>query len=356
MLPKNLSRSERAVCAAFPSGDWVDLCDGDPEKDDVGNAQSWGSRRLIRADVIAALLLGVLDSSSGMVAALRLRGARITGRLDVGGSRVAAAMYLVGCRIDEPPDFTGAATRTISLSGCKLNGFSGRLLRVDGDLDFQSSAIFGCLMLRHSSVSGSVHLDGCGLCNPGQHALSGGGMAVQGGMFGRHGLIVHGTIRLIGARLSGGLFMEGARLSDPGRIALCLDQVIAPTIVCTDGCTVDGQLQLRNADIRGLVSFEGAVLRSDRAALQCQALRAGELRLIPELIEGSVDLELAQVRILRDDPATWPAHLQLDGLTYEYLQAVEGNGDVSARLAWLRRESGGYRRSHTSNSRPSTGV
>ena len=343
MPPKGVTLAERAVWAAFSRGDWVDLHQGHPGADDPGEAQAWGPQCLVRAEIIESLLLGALAPGPGVVAALRLRGARISGRLDVAGSQVRAAVYFTGCRFDEPPDFAGATTRTISLTSCDLDGFSGRLLRVDGDLHFDASHIHGCVMLRHSNVSGSIHLSSCELRNPGQIALSGGGLTVEGGMFGRDGLLVQGGIRLIGARIIGGVFLEGAHLSSPGRVALCLDQVTAPTVLCTNGFTTDGEVQLRDADIRGPVSFEKAIFSSSSTALQCQGMRAGELRLTPRTINGSADLELAQVKILRDKAAAWPAQLQLDGLTYEHLNTVEGQDDVTNRLAWLQRDDGQYR-------------
>src|SRR6266487_4233517 len=282
--PKGLTLPERAVWAAFPRGDWVDLRQGHPGTDDPGQAQAWGSRRIVRAEIIESLLLGALGPGPGAAAALRLRGIRISGCLNVTGSKLHAAVQFEECRFDEPPDFTGAKTRTISLTACDLDGFGGRLLQVDGDLLFDTSHIHGCVMLRHSNVSGSIHLNNCQLLNPGQIALSGGGLIVEGGLFGRHGLVVEGGIRLIGARITGGAFFEGAQLHNPGRVALCLDQVTAPIILCTDGFAADGEVQLRDASIRGLVNFEEATFSSTSTALQCQGIRAGGIRLTPKVI------------------------------------------------------------------------
>ena len=168
-------------------------------------------------------------------------------------------------------------------------------------------------------------------------------MTVQGGMFGRDGAVVEGGVRLIGARLSGGLFLEGAQLSGRGAAALCLDHVIAPTILCTGGFAASGEIQLRDADIRGLVSFEGATLSADRTALQCQRMHAGELRLTPRAINGIADLRLAQVGVLQDKNGAGPIQLRLDGLTYEHLRASDGPGDAASRLTWLGQDRDGYR-------------
>jgi len=141
MRPKDLTMPERALWRAFPRGEWVDLCDGDPGVDDPGEARHWGNERVVRAEVIAALLLGALDPEPGKVAALRLRGARIAGRLDVSSSSVGVALYLGRCRLDEVPEFSGAATRTIRFNGCDLDGFGGRSLRIDGEFSLEGSRV-----------------------------------------------------------------------------------------------------------------------------------------------------------------------------------------------------------------------
>jgi hypothetical protein len=341
VFPSDLTLPERAVWAAFPHGECVDLCEGDSDIDDPSTARSWGQERVVRAEVLGALLLGVVDPEPGRVAVLRLRGARIVGRLDVSSSRVAVAIHFVGCRLDEQPDFSGAATRTISLTACDLDGFAGRLLRVDGNLNLDGSRVHGCVVLNHSHITGSLHLRSCRVSNPGLLAVWGGGMTVEGGMFGRE-LFAEGGVRLIGARLSGGLFLEAAQLSNPGSVALCLDELVAPAVLCTDGFAAHGEVQLQGAQIRSLISFDGATLRADQNALQCQRMQAGELCLTPRAIYGTADLGLAHVGILRDDAGTQSARVALDGFTYEYLRASDGTGDVIARLAWLRRNIGGY--------------
>ena len=341
--PKDLSRTERAVWIAFPRGEWVDLREGKAGADDPEQAGAWEARRTVRAEIIKSLLLSALDPSTGATAALKLKGARISGCLSLAGSRVNSVIHFAGCRFDEPLEFTGATTRTISLASCDLDGFNGRLLRVNGDLILESSHIHGCVMLRHSSISGSIHLSGCQLLYPGKIALSGGGMTIEGGLFGRQGLVVEGGVRLIGARIMGGVFFEGARLQNPVGIALCLDQVTAPIILCNDEFASVGEIQLRDASVRGLVDFNDATLSSNSAALQCYGMHSGGIRLTPKSINGLVDLELAQIRMLQDKIAVWPDQVRLDGLTYEHLRAVQGRDDVTARLAWLQRGGGLYR-------------
>lgn len=72
--PSDLSEAERLLWAAFPHGQWVDLREGRPLADDVGNAHRWGRYRDVRAEVVRALLLGACAAEPGHVPAVRLRG------------------------------------------------------------------------------------------------------------------------------------------------------------------------------------------------------------------------------------------------------------------------------------------
>jgi hypothetical protein len=69
-------------------------------------------------------------------------------------------------------------------------------------------------------------------------------------------------------------------------------------------------------------------------------MQAAHVTLVPaEPIQGSVDLSHARIGVLTDDPACWPAALDLSGLTYEALEPALPARD---RLRWLARHSEGY--------------
>jgi hypothetical protein len=70
-------------------------------------------------------------------------------------------------------------------------------------------------------------------------------------------------------------------------------------------------------------------------------LRAAELTLrFAAPPAGSIHLANAQVGVLNDDPATWPAHFTRDGFTYD---RIAEPGPVTDRIGWLAREAAGYR-------------
>src|SRR5689334_14229219 len=83
MEPDDLNVAERRLWEAFPYGRVVDL--RDPGEGDPAGGGGWGEERTVRASVIVALLLGAAEPRPGHVPAIRLSGARITGRVDLLG-------------------------------------------------------------------------------------------------------------------------------------------------------------------------------------------------------------------------------------------------------------------------------
>ncbi|PJT50694.1 oxidoreductase, partial [Streptomyces albidoflavus] len=70
LIYDELTAAERALWDAFPEGRWVDLRTGVPEEDDPATGAEWGAGRTVRAEVVAALLLGGGPARPGGVAAL----------------------------------------------------------------------------------------------------------------------------------------------------------------------------------------------------------------------------------------------------------------------------------------------
>jgi hypothetical protein len=156
------------------------------------------------------------------------------------------------------------------------------------------------------------------------------------------GFSAQGAIRLRGARVGGYLSFVGAQLSNPEGVALNADDLAVETdVYCSDGFRADGGVSFAGARITGQLSLRGAHLNHPSGtALSLQRLQAEEVLLRPaERVVGVADLSYAKINLLRDDRATWPERLQLDGLQYESLDPPLSARD---RLDWLRRDTDGY--------------
>lgn len=366
-----LTAPERELWDAFPEGRRVDLRTGDAEEDRVAGGGEWGPGRTVRAAVIVALLLGANGPQPGSVACLRLAGARITGRLDLSGAEITHPLWLEGCRLDEGVDLFGASTRTVAIMSCRVPGVEATTARVDGLLDLRGSVVergavspfHGYtvpLSLVNAHVSGAVILNGAEISSSTGWAVRAGGLVVEGGLYCGHGFVARGEVRLLGAQLSGGLFMQGARLDRPSPrgVALALDNSLIQTLNLSGGFTANGTVRLRGTRITDNVTFEGAVLNgapdgenADSPALVAMLAQATDFDFtLARRPSGTVDLRAAQVSYLHENEHSWPERVELDGFVYGSIKTAEANGErreavgdresVARRVAWIRSSPG----------------
>ncbi|MEU9291925.1 oxidoreductase [Streptomyces sp. NPDC048275] len=362
-----LTSPERELWDAFPEGRRVDLRTGVPENDRVTEGGQWGPGQTVRAAVIVALLLGANTAQPGAVACLRLAGARLSGHLNLAGAQIAHALWLEDCWFEDPVDLLGASTQTLVITGSRVPGIEAHSARIEGNLDLRRSVVESlasspfnhvstALSLSDARVTGGVLLNGAEINAPGGWAVAAGGLVMEGGVFCKDGFVARGEVRLLGAQLPGGLFMQGAHLvgSGPRGVALALDNAVASTLDFSDGFIANGTVRLRGARISDNLTFEGAVLNGppdghgpSLVALLMQAVDFDFTLARPP--SGTVDLRGAQVSYLHDSEHSWPDTVDLDGFVYgsikvdeagERQEAVGRRDSVAHRVAWIRRGPG----------------
>ncbi|SEG73158.1 hypothetical protein SAMN05444920_10458 [Nonomuraea solani] len=344
-----LTEAERKLWNAFPTGETVELGPfeiGTCRKAGANaptDGDTWGPERSIRAEVIASLLLGAREVNGGSVPSVRLRGARITGRLVIAGGTIPHELILTGCHLDEPIRLTDSTTRTIRLTDCHLPGISGGGMHVAGHLSLSGSNITGAVRLARAQFESGLWLGGTRVATDDDDdwALYANAITVDAGTYLRNADFT-GGINLVGARLNGGFFLEGAKLSNPGKDALDAENMaVEDTMRCTNGFQATGCLLLRGARINGTLSIAGTVRSPDtRYALYMSHMEIRELYLNPaEPIEGVVTLAYSTIGTLHDHPDVWPEKLRLNGLTYNRLRG----GGVAKRIDWVTRDPDGFR-------------
>ncbi|MGW7426050.1 oxidoreductase [Streptomyces sp. NPDC054813] len=344
MLPyEEMTLPERELWDSFPEGRQVELRVGTPDEDNPARGADWGPERTLRAAVVTALARGANAAPPGAVTALRVAGARITGRLDLAGAEIGHMLRFEGCWFEEAPSFYGATTRTIGIIGSRAPGIDATLAQIGGTLDLQRSVLNGSLSLLKARIAGELQLNEAMLNGLGRWALFAGGLVMEGGVFCRRGFTAHGGIRLVGAHLPGGLFMEGARLSNSDGPALVADNAVAQTLVFSEGFTAQGAVCLRGAQISDQLTFDGAILNGEDMAMDCSRMQAGEVHFTPAARpSGAVDLRGAHVSVLHDGEGIWPDVVHLQGFSYASIQSKDGlrGYDVTRRIEWIRREPG----------------
>ncbi|CAM5610460.1 oxidoreductase [Streptomyces diastaticus] len=344
LIYDELTTAERVLWDAFPEGRWVDLRTGVAEEDDPAGGARWGAARTVRAEVVSALLLGGGDQQPGRVASLRLAGARITGPLDLSGAEISHIVWLKGCRLEHAVSLHSASTRTVRITRSRVPGVDARLARVGGHLDLTGTAVeSGRLALINAEVAGELVLNGTRITTTGKWAVFAGGLVMGGGVFCRKGFTTRGGVRLSGAQLPGGLFMQGARLANPHGEALVADSATASVVNLSEGFRAVGTLRLRGARISDLLTLDGATLDGEGTALFGVGMEVGTFDFgLAATPSGAVDLQGARVTALHDRERSWPDEVRLDGLVYGSLRSggTPRRGDVARRLAWLRRNPG----------------
>jgi len=391
-----LTPTERRICTAFPTGAEVDLRTGDAQIDDPAGAADWPPARVVRAEVLAALLLGAGRTFPGRVAALRLRGARITGPLQLAHGRIAASWLLEQCRIDEHIDLEGGQTgsvylrgshlRTLSaynahidgvlaVSGATINGSGALALYADsvtiaGDLRARDTRVTGPISLIGADISGQVMLVDACITNHGGRSLNAGGMKV-GRSLNCAGMRVVGEVRLPGVQIGSSLVFNGATLDGAGGTALSATGLTVASDVSfrqelpgAGRCFAShGVMWMPGARIGGNLYLSGARLDSGGSTVALHARRASvdgsvnldrgfstrdEIRLTASRIGGLLDISgmtspdalliLYGANVaggIRDVGDCWPGRVDLDGLTYGPFDPYR---PARQRLTLLRRQ------------------
>ena len=288
--------------------------------------------RVVRASALT-LLLHDPPPPDG-VPGLRLRGARVTGRLRLRGTVIDHPLVFTECEFDEPPQLMESITRTLRFVRCRMPGLGLARLRLDGALSLKESVITGQVNLDHAQIDGELHLSGTTLDTaPADYALHAEGLQVTGVARFDRGFTSTGSVRMPHARFGSRLRFSDAVISVAGQwSALYLDNahiagsftLRSATLTNPGGVTVaagglqsDGALWLNDGfSAVGEVRFIGATLRApltltdarlQDASLNLEAaslsglharglvVEGGQVRLVNARITG--DLELFGARL-----------------------------------------------------------
>jgi hypothetical protein len=128
--PSELWPQEQQLCAKAAEGGLLDLGSRCPGEDDPARWREWGPQRRVRAQVLFQLLTGHGPQLADQVLAVRLQGARVVGRLNLGGWKLRCPLELNQCHLGHRLDLAKAEAPSLNLRGSYLrNGLSARRLR-----------------------------------------------------------------------------------------------------------------------------------------------------------------------------------------------------------------------------------
>ncbi len=217
----------------------------------------------------------------------------------------------------------------------------------------ESASIEGTVRLAGAVIHGTLALHGQ-MSQPEHRSLVGGSaMTVDGDVY-LDGLRTNGGIVNLRSSRLGSLSASRAQLHNPGGYSLSLSQaVVNGPVRLIDGFTSTGLVTFNRSTIEGRLHFTGGSFDcpgpspSNEHGHAIEAISAtmhGSMDLGWKRVTPSVDFTDATTTFLADDPATWPEHFTIAGLTYDRFERPQGAQpgpvwDQAARCAWLSRQT-----------------
>lgn len=220
------------------------------------------------AEVPAALLAELLTGEPPTRrAALRLHEARVTGRLILSFAEVTCPLLVQESEFLEAPDLYWARLAFTGFRNTRLPGLHAAGVAIAGHLRLSGLRCTGVINLRGAKIAGGLLLDGAHLSRPGGTALLAERLELDGDLVAEHGFRAEGTLRLFQATVTGGVHLDGATViaPPPGPDTppetfhdLGDGETVTPRTmqgIDLDGATVHGGVFVRRADVQGEVSL-----------------------------------------------------------------------------------------------------
>ena len=292
-----LTPAEQSLVDHVRRGDWLDLAalniNGAVDETAM---RSWDDSRTCRATVIRDILRGRLAADPDPHG-LRLRGARISGRLDLENLTTEVNFELTDCLLEEGVLARDACMAFVGLTGCRLEHPAEPPMDADrlacSVLDLSWATIIGhaergAVSLTGARIGGDLGCDGAALANDSGAALMADGLQVGQSMFLRGGFTATGSgkdgaVRLPAARIGVNLECDGAALANDSGAALIADGLqVGQSMFLRGGFTAtgsgkDGAVRLPAAHIGVQLECDGAALANDSgAALIADGLQVGQ--------------------------------------------------------------------------------
>jgi hypothetical protein len=364
-----LTSVEQSLVEQVGRGEWLEV-GAEGEAINEAAMRSWGDSRIISATVIRDILRGRLAAGPDPHG-LRLRGARIAGRLDLENLTTDVNLELKDCLLDEGILARDAHLASVALIGCQLEHpaespldagrLTCRLLEL-GNATISGHAEAGAVRLLGAHI-GNLVCEGASLRNDSGPALFADSLQIDQDMNLRGGFTAtgaggDGAVRLASARIGGSLECDGADLRNDSGPALHADGLeVGQAVFLRGGFTATGAgghgaVRLLGANIRVQLDCGGADLRNDSGpALHADGLEVGQavflsggftatgagddgaVRLLGAHIGGSLDCVGAE---LRNDsgPALFADGLQAGQAVFLSggFTATGGGDDAAVRL------------------------
>ncbi|WP_139186582.1 hypothetical protein [Actinopolyspora saharensis] len=264
--------------------------------------------RGITATAIRQLLFGS-DAENIDPRGVRLQGAHITGELDLTDVRAAAPLMLHQCEFDKGIKATRAHLPHLDLSRSRFPYLDADDLVCEHDIRLQGVRCER-LSLVDTNITGDLNLNSAELATAGKPPLNVEGSIIGGDFLLNEGFTASsdsddGTLRLLGASITGQLSLKGAELTATNGPALVASNLtVGNSLFLNEGLTASsdsdrGTLRLLGASITGQLALRGARLTATNGpALIADNLTVGNSLFLDEGFTASSDSDDGTLRLL----------------------------------------------------------
>ena len=339
---------ERRLIEAAAKGEVADYAVAEETADDPANGADWGDDRRLRAGIIYALCLGSNDEWPVHAKGVRVRGARIAGRLDFEDAILECSLALADCFIEQEMVLLGAEGRSLNLAGSLVRNIRADRFKTSGGVFLRNGfRAKGEVRLLGADIGGNLDCSNGSFENADGNALFADRLKTAGDVFLRDNFSAKGEVRLLGADIGGDLDCSNGSFENADGKALSADRLkTAGDVFLRDNFSAKGEVRLLGADIGGDLSCVGGHFSNPGSdALSAERAIISGVFFLGEFaspVEGTINLAHAEAGVLADDEAGWPApgNLVLDGFVYG---AIAGKAPTAAakRLDWLKRQPAG---------------
>jgi hypothetical protein len=288
------------------------------------------SRGVLRADRLQALMTAEVQGVQVHWRGVRVRGARITGSLDLRTANVLYPVEFVDCFFDEPVNLVEASMGSITLTGSHVAALHADRAHIRGSLNLsQGFTSEGVVSLFNAKIDGDFNCDGGNLLGV-PRSLYGSGLSVAGDLtFGVAGteddasaFTAAGEVRLVSATVGGDFFCGGASFGgqpaslNAGRINVAGSVFMRVTEVAGQVYRFEtaGGVVLRGARVGGSIDCRGGYCRStSQASLSASSMDVGGTLFLGVIDLGGVGHPFAATGGVRLIDATVGGDVDCDG-------------------------------------------
>jgi len=328
-----VSASEEVVLDHLRSGDYAVIADGAlPDATQVD--------RSIRGEFLRLLLLGGDETHRVHEKGIQLRGALITGTLDLEGCRIHCGIALKDCRFETAPVVRSAIIDNLHLDGSILPGLKADVLDVRGSVSLAGAIVEGPIAIQGAKLGGLLNCDGARISSPSAAALLGDDIVARS--ITMRGANVIGSISIGGAKLGSDLNFAGVDIHWPDGFAIKANGIDVDGDVILHSGRADGEIEIIGAHIEGDFDCTGTRLHNPgKVALRFNRsiVKGAWFLWKGAKIDGVLDMTGASLASIHDDLASWPdrGDLMLNRCLYDAL--IGGTIEAERRLEWLARQS-----------------